>query len=116
MLGPLALEADPGAYDLCEEHATRFSVPRGWQVVRLATTWEQAPANEQDFQSLADAVRKASQNSKPRQRIRPNSGISQLATTGNNEINVNPGEEIARCGHLRLIQGYGSDEEASAKN
>lgn len=35
VLGPLALVAEPGTYDLCARHAERTSVPRGWEVIRL---------------------------------------------------------------------------------
>jgi hypothetical protein len=31
-LGPLADEAHPMIHDLCEAHADRMSVPRGWQL------------------------------------------------------------------------------------
>ena len=35
VLGPLSTQAEPHAYDLCEVHAERLTVPRGWQVVRF---------------------------------------------------------------------------------
>ena len=35
VLGPLADVAVPGAFDLCAEHASRTSVPMGWEVIRL---------------------------------------------------------------------------------
>lgn len=58
VLGPLALRAEPGSYDLCLEHSRRLSVPRGWEVIRLPG--ELAPrANVDDLMSLADAVRRA---------------------------------------------------------
>jgi len=58
VLGPLALRAEPGTYDLCAEHSSRLSVPRGWEVVRLPG--ELSPrASADDLMSLADAVRKA---------------------------------------------------------
>lgn len=58
VLGPLALRAEPGTYDLCAEHSSRLSVPRGWEVVRLPG--ELGPrASADDLMSLADAVRKA---------------------------------------------------------
>src|SRR5581483_11481000 len=34
VVGPLASYAEPHSYDLCEEHALRLTVPRGWEVVR----------------------------------------------------------------------------------
>lgn len=60
VLGPLSAQAEPHAYDLCEVHAGRLTVPRGWQVVRLATEFEPAPPSPDDLEALADAVREAS--------------------------------------------------------
>ncbi|MEJ1156471.1 MULTISPECIES: DUF3499 family protein [Microbacterium] len=36
-LGPLGLEANPHAHDLCAIHTERLSVPKGWTVVRHET-------------------------------------------------------------------------------
>ena len=36
VLGPLATYAEPHCYDLCEQHADSLTVPRGWEVLRLA--------------------------------------------------------------------------------
>ncbi|SDD97391.1 DUF3499 domain-containing protein [Auraticoccus monumenti] len=56
VLGPLALRAEPGAYDLCSRHAQGLSVPLGWEVIRLAV--EEQPAHSvDDLLALADAVR-----------------------------------------------------------
>ena len=60
VLGPLSTQAEPHAYDLCEVHAERLTVPRGWQVVRLATEFEPAPPSPDDLEALAEAVREAS--------------------------------------------------------
>lgn len=62
VLGPLSSAAEPHAYDLCEEHAKRLTVPRGWQVVRLTTDFPPAPPSPDDLSALADAVREASQH------------------------------------------------------
>lgn len=59
VLGPLALRAEPGTYDLCVEHSGRLSVPRGWEVVRLPGELNTPRACVDDLMSLADAVRKA---------------------------------------------------------
>lgn len=32
-LDALSADRDPHAYDLCDTHASRISVPRGWQLV-----------------------------------------------------------------------------------
>ena len=39
VLGPLAPDHVPGAYDLCRLHCEQLSVPRGWQVIRLPETY-----------------------------------------------------------------------------
>ncbi len=60
VLGPLATHAEPHSYDLCEQHASRLTAPRGWEVVRLSTA-EDVPAtpSHDDLLALADAVREA---------------------------------------------------------
>lgn len=60
VLGPLATHAEPHTYDLCATHAERLTVPRGWDVVRLATEFEPAEPTPDDLLALADAVREAS--------------------------------------------------------
>lgn len=53
MLGPLSRMSEPHAYDLCREHATRMTAPRGWELLRV-------PGGEEvsdDLVALADAVR-----------------------------------------------------------
>ena len=65
VLGPLATEAQPEAYDLCEKHVSSFTAPRGWQVIRLATEFAPAPPSEDDLLALADAVREASRAPRP---------------------------------------------------
>lgn len=59
VLGPLALEAEPGIYDLCARHAERTSAPQGWDIIRLPLDGRQPepPAASDDLMALADAVR-----------------------------------------------------------
>jgi len=56
VLGPLALRAEPHSYDLCSPHAAGLSVPRGWEVIRLAIEETPTPTSD-DLLALADAVR-----------------------------------------------------------
>jgi hypothetical protein len=56
VLGPLATTAEPHGYDLCSHHAQALSVPRGWEVIRLAIDAEPPPSSD-DLLALADAVR-----------------------------------------------------------
>ena len=55
VLGPLAGYVDPHSWDLCEMHAARLVVPRGWDVVRLPPDPAQERAD--DLEALANIVR-----------------------------------------------------------
>jgi hypothetical protein len=59
VVGPLASFAEPHSYDLCEEHALRLTVPRGWEVVRHAGEFPAPIPHADDLEALADAVREA---------------------------------------------------------
>ena len=56
VVGPLATAAEPHSYDLCDAHAGRLTVPRGWDVVRPSGEWVPAPVVD-DLTALAEAVR-----------------------------------------------------------
>lgn len=87
VLGPLATFAEPHCYDLCSDHATRLTAPRGWEVVRLAGD-EPGPAgpHPDDLAALADAVREAA---RPRTTADP--APARPAVSG-------------RRGHLRVLR------------
>lgn len=57
VVGPLALRAEPGSYDLCEEHAGTLSPPRGWELIRLPLDPDPTGHDTDDLLALADAVR-----------------------------------------------------------
>lgn len=59
VVGPLATYAEPHTYDLCADHASRLTVPRGWTVVRLAIEAREPQPSDDDLLALADAVREA---------------------------------------------------------
>jgi hypothetical protein len=59
VLGPLATYAEPHCYDLCHEHSSRLTAPRGWEVLRLATDPESLLPSRDDLEALAEAVREA---------------------------------------------------------
>lgn len=104
VLGPLSTSAEPHAYDLCDIHAQRLTVPRGWDVVRLATDFAPAPPTEDDLVALANAVREASrtrpQATTPAQRP----GSAQPAPVTHHLPGSADGE-IGRRGHLRVLKG-----------
>jgi hypothetical protein len=84
VVGPLASFAEPHSYDLCEEHALRLTVPRGWEVLRHAGEFPAPIPHADDLEALADAVREAA-------RADP----------------VSPGGDVeaatGRRGHLRVV-------------
>ncbi|MDR7301299.1 DUF3499 domain-containing protein [Haloactinomyces albus] len=81
VVGPLATYAEPHSYDLCEEHALRLTVPKGWEVVRHEGEFTPPEPSDDDLTALAEAVREAG---------RPGSGQDSQAGYG-------------RRGHLRAL-------------
>jgi hypothetical protein len=65
VVGPLAAFAEPHCYDLCDDHATRLTAPRGWDVVRLEPDEDAAPPTADDLEALANAVREAARAPQP---------------------------------------------------
>lgn len=65
VVGPLASFAEPHSYDLCEEHAVRLTVPRGWEVVRHVGDFPAPIPHADDLEALADAVREAARGESP---------------------------------------------------
>ncbi|GAB2911891.1 DUF3499 domain-containing protein [Rhodococcus aerolatus] len=83
VVGPLATSSEPHSYDLCERHAVRLTVPRGWEVVRHEGGFAAVEPDDDDLTALAEAVREAG---------RPDRVVEsdRTATTG-------------RRGHLRVL-------------
>ena len=114
VLGPLATEAQPEAYDLCEKHVSSFTAPRGWQIIRLATEFEPAPPSEDDLLALADAVREASRAPRPvaspaEHRPRPGGIMPASLTAPLPPLPEIAEDEILRRGHLRVLRGQKGD-------
>ena len=89
VLGPLATFAEPHCYDLCEDHASRMSAPRGWDVVRLAPDPEALKPSVDDIEALANAVRE----------------VGRVAL--DDEM-----VEVNRRGHLRVLRDSGQNPSA----
>lgn len=104
VLGPLATHAEPHTYDLCVAHAERLTVPRGWDVVRLATEFEPAPPSPDDLLALADAVREASRMPPPTALPAARGDFPGPAAPVTAR---RPAPEVGRRGHLRVIRGEG---------
>lgn len=88
VIGPLAGRAEPASYDLCEHHADRLTVPRGWEVIRLPLDTEDDPEPpEDDLLALAEAVRAV--------------GLAELADApADHPANV---VQLAQRGHLTVL-------------
>jgi hypothetical protein len=69
VLGPLAAYVDPHSWDLCEMHAARLVVPRGWDVVRLPPDPAQERAD--DLEALANIVRDVGRAERASAQLRP---------------------------------------------
>ena len=83
VVGPLASFAEPHSYDLCEVHAERLTVPRGWEVLRHVGEYPAPIPHADDLEALADAVREAA-------RVEPSIPGADEPGTG-------------RRGHLRIV-------------
>jgi hypothetical protein len=88
VVGPLASFAEPHSYDLCEEHALRLTVPRGWEVLRHVGDFPSPIPHADDLEALADAVREAA-------KVDP----AQVAAAEVAEEDAATG----RRGHLRVV-------------
>jgi hypothetical protein len=115
VLGPLAGYVDPHSWDLCEMHAARLVVPRGWDVVRLPPDPAQERAD--DMEALANIVRdvgraeraaaslrqaeprQAAQQGRPAPAPRPGGPPRPAAAEP-----VGQGVEVGRRGHLRMVR------------
>ncbi|WP_181043372.1 DUF3499 domain-containing protein [Actinokineospora auranticolor] len=84
VVGPLATYSEPHSYDLCEEHALRLTVPRGWEVVRHDGAFALPEPSVDDLTALAEAVREAGRVDRP---------VEQ----------PEPGTQSGRRGHLRVL-------------
>lgn len=122
VLGPLATQAEPHAYDLCAQHAKTLTAPRGWQVVRLASEFTPAEPSDDDLEALANVVREASKRRHlPTVKVNKNwdGRLSPEATSGGSghvgheydagaKQGLPAGRRKAqerRRGHLRLLPG-----------
>ena len=102
VVGPLATFAEPHSYDLCEEHAVRLTVPRGWEVMRHDGEYPAPIPHADDLEALADAVREAA-------RIEPTpaaagaAGADWPAGTGGSGGSGGARITTGRRGHLRVV-------------
>lgn len=96
VLGPLATYAEPHSYDLCADHATRLTVPQGWEVVRLDTDGYTPAPEIDDLVAVVEAVRETVAASVPSRPSVASAVVTAMPL---------PGEH--RRGHLRVLRGSG---------
>lgn len=87
VVGPLATYSEPHAYDLCEIHGEKLTVPNGWQVIRREINSGENGPSEEDLMAIADAVREVGKRE-----------VSEAPQ----EINQSQ-SAIGRRGHLRSV-------------
>jgi hypothetical protein len=122
VLGPLAVAVDPHSWDLCEMHAGRLVVPRGWDVVRLPPDPAQERAD--DLEALANIVREVGRPDRsggPRSAsAQPRAAAAQPRGAGQPRAAAQPGAavsepvgqgvEVGRRGHLRVVRSAPSPQ------
>lgn len=82
VVGPLATFAEPHAYDLCEIHGERLTVPNGWSVIRQERTGTEPGPTDEDLMAIADAVREVARPAKASEEPAVQSGIQGLGRRG----------------------------------
>jgi len=88
VLGPLATFSEPHAYDLCEKHGERLTVPNGWNVIKAATNPHDNGPTQDDLMAIADAVREAG---------------SKEISTHSPQSSASAATSLGRRGHLRAV-------------
>jgi Protein of unknown function (DUF3499) len=90
VVGPLAPNASPHSYDLCEHHARSLTAPRGWELVRVEGEFATPPPVPDDLIAIAEAVREPPPASRPT----PEAPARAPAR---------PSDPSRRRGHLRVV-------------
>lgn len=82
VLGPLSTFPEPHAFDLCDNHMQRMTVPKGWTVIEHQSGSSKDEPTAEDLMAIADAVREVARTEIVRKPAQP---------------------EVGRRGHLRAI-------------
>ena len=90
VVGPLATFSEPHAYDLCEIHGKRLTVPNGWNVIKEEAHEDRMVGPSQDdLMAIADAVREAA--------------AAPVESSKNSALSNAHQTNIGRRGHLRAV-------------
>ncbi len=90
VLGPLSRVSEPHAYDLCQEHASRMTPPRGWELLRVPGAAEASD----DLVALADAVSPRSGGSPSPAPAPSSSGSSTTGAAAPRHSRETPGRHL----------------------
>lgn len=112
VVGPLASAAEPHSWDLCDDHARRITVPRGWEMMRSEHGFSAPVAEDCELTALAEAVREVggAETVGPSETIAEHVDDEDLAPgrhrvvrsdTGNSRPGNRP--RPGRRGHLRVL-------------
>nr|WP_245851292.1 DUF3499 domain-containing protein [Brachybacterium vulturis] len=96
VLGPLSRLSEPHAYDLCREHASRMTAPRGWELLRVAG----GVGASDDLVALADAV---ARRPEPEQTTAPQAAPSRPPRSSGDPRPAAPGEKTS-ARHLHVVR------------
>lgn len=88
VLGPLATFSEPHAYDLCEKHGERLTVPNGWNVIKALSNVDDNGPTDDDLMAIADAVREVG---------------SKEITSESLQTSASAANSLGRRGHLRAV-------------
>lgn len=91
VVGPLSRRAEPGAHDLCLDHAAKLTPPVGWELIRIDGGQAPPERTHDDLLAIADAVREAAGRPTDNRPGRPTDIRAEEAPGGR------------RHGHLRII-------------
>lgn len=89
VLGPLATYAEPHAYDLCEIHSEKLTVPMGWTVLQHHPESYSSGPSEDDLMAIADAIREV--------------GLGDVEKERTADIKSEKSAQQGRRGHLRVL-------------
>ncbi|SMX89278.1 DUF3499 family protein [Brevibacterium sp. K11IcPPYGO002] len=91
VIGPLGRRAEPGAHDLCAEHAAKLTPPVDWQLIRIDSGQAPPERSHDDLLAIADAVREAAD------------GADRTPPRTAPTLADDPAAAGRRHGHLRII-------------
>jgi hypothetical protein len=100
VLGSLATYAEPHTYDLCLVHAEGLTVPRGWDIIRLADFTDPGPRGD-DLVAVAEAVR---EGGRPAEGAATVAAVAALSKPARSQAEASGTVETARRGHLRILR------------